>query len=200
MPDFAPPPSAQAPALHPRWYPPLQLALAVAAWSAGVASAGRGGLMVAPLIAAALIALHAIISRRAVDELRLIAIAMMIGMLADSLLSAAGLVLAAPFTDHVAPPWQLALWTLPGSALHTYLRWLPARRAVASACAACAAALGCLAAQQLGALRFPAGTVPALCASALAWALAMPLLLSWCDRLDRARMRPADGVLPVQPR
>jgi hypothetical protein len=199
MPAPAAPPSAPSSSLQPHWYPPLQLALAAAAWSIGVASAGRLELMVAPLLAAALIALHAVVSRRPGDELRLIVSAMMIGMFADSLLSAAGLVVPAPFTGQVAPPWQLALWTLPGAALHTYLRWMSGRRALATLCAACAAALGCLAAQRLGALRFPAGTLPALGASALSWALAMPLLLSWTARIDRQRRKPADAAIPAQP-
>jgi hypothetical protein len=200
MPDPAPPPSAPAASLHPPWYPPLQLTLAAAVWAIGVASAGRGGLMVAPLAAATLIALHAVISRRPGDELRLIVSAMMIGLLGDSLLCAAGLVAAAPFADQVAPPWQLALWTLPGAALHTYLRWMSAHRALAAASAAGAAALACLAGQRLGALRFPAGTLPALGASALSWALAMTLLLSWSARLDRRHRGTAAAALPGPPR
>jgi len=199
MPAPAPPLNPPAASLHPHWYPPLQLALAAAAWSIGVACAGRHQLLVAPAIAAVLLALHAALSRRLGDELRLIVSTMMIGLLADSLLSAAGLVVPAPFTEPLAPPWQLALWTLPGSALHTYLRWMSARRALATVCAACAAALGCLAAQRLGALRFPDGTLPALAATALSWALAMPLLLSWSARIDRQRMSSTDGALPVQP-
>jgi hypothetical protein len=199
MPDPAASHSPPSTSLHPYWYPPLQLALAAAAWPIGVACAGRRELMVAPMLAAALIALHLVLSRRPGDELRLIVAAMMIGMLADALLAAAGLVVPAPFTAEIAPLWQLGLWTLPGSALRTYLRWMSARRALASACAACAAALLCLAAQGLGALRFPAGTLPALTASALCWALAMPLLLSLSARIDRQRRRTADAAIRAQP-
>jgi hypothetical protein len=199
MPDPAAPhrpPSASPP---PRWYPPLQLALAALAWLSGIAGAGRHQLLVAPLAAAALIALHAPLSRHPGDELRLIVSALMIGVLADSLLSAAGLVVPAPFTEQVAPLWQLSLWTLPAAALHTYLRWMATRRALAAVCAASAAALGCLAANRLGALRFPAGVLPALGASALSGGLAMLLMLSWCARIDRQRLGSSAGAPTAQP-
>ena len=198
MPDSAAPPPASSARLHPTWYPPLQLALALCAWCAGVACAGRLQLLVAPLLAAGLVALHAAVSRRPGEELRLIISALMLGLLADALLAAAGLVRPAPFDGKFAPPWQLVQWTLPGAALHTWLRWMGSRRLLATIAAAVAAALGGLVAHTLGALRFPTGTLPALAGIALSWGLAMPMLLSWRARLDRHRLRTA-AALPTPP-
>jgi hypothetical protein len=123
--------------------------------------------------------------------------AMMIGVLGDSLLGAGGAVIAAPFDDRVAPFWLLSLWALFASTLHTCCRWLLRWVLLGCCCGAIAGPCCYLAAEHLGALRFPAGTTRALCAVALEWSLAMPMLILWTRRIDdlrlKARLRAADA-------
>jgi hypothetical protein len=179
-----------------RWYPAVHVVLFQLGWYACVRSAADGQFVRGPVVALLLIGVHLAVMRRAGDEIRLMGGAVMIGVVADSLLGASGLVRAAPFTDIVAPLWLLCQWALFAATLHTYCRWLLTRPMIASICGAIAGPCCYLAAERIGALHFPAGSLAALAAVALEWALVMPLMILWARRLDGHRTPPAAVVTP----
>lgn len=179
-----------------RWYPAVHVVLFQIGWYACVRSAADGLFVRGTLVALVLTAIHLLAMRRPLDEIRLMGGAVILGVLADSLLGAVGLVLAAPFTDTVAPLWLLCLWVLFAATLHTYCRWLLSRPVIASLCGALAGPVCYLAAERIGALHFPAGNLAALAGIALEWALVMPLLISWANRIDAQRTPPPTIVGP----
>ena len=162
-------------------------------WFACVLGAANGLPWVGPLVVLALVALHLARARRPLQELRLIGLAMTMGLLLDSLLLATGW-LSYPtglWLPGLAPYWIVAMWALFATTLNVSMGWLRGRPLLAVLMGAIGGPLSYLGGEQLGGIELTA-PVAALSALAIAWAVAMPLLMWAAERLDGVR----EGALP----
>jgi hypothetical protein len=159
------------------------LVLFQGAWFAVVIGAARGQALPGIVAAAVVIAMLLVLSEQRGAELRLLALALAIGIVWDSGLARSGVVeYASPGPlPGWAPPWILALWALLAVMLRGPMRWLHERPGLAALLGGAGGALSYAAAARLGACRF---ADPALAMAVLAagWALIMPLLLAAARR------------------
>jgi len=165
----------------------VNIALFQAGWLACVLGAAHGMPWAGVAVAAAVVAWHAARARRPVQELKLVALAVLAGALFDSALAAGGWIVFAPdaAASGLAPWWILALWALFATTLNVSLAWLRLRLPLAALLGALCGPLAYWAGARLGALelRQPAAALGAL---ALVWAAALPGLLAAARRLDGA--------------
>lgn len=127
-------------------------------------------------------------------ELRLIGLALLIGLLIDSTLAITGLVrFASAWPVDLAPFWMLCLWLAFATTLNHSLRWLMIRPVAAALAGALGGPLAYLAGGKLGALVIvtPTTTVPLI---AMLWTLAMIVFSMF---VMRASMVPAGGRMPA---
>ena len=136
----------------------------------------------------AVVLLHLGFSRRPGRELRLVGAAMLLGLVVDSVLLATGW-LSYPngqWIPGLAPYWIVAMWGLFATTLNVSMAWLRGRPVLAVLMGAVGGPLSYLAGEKLGAIEL-VPPLPALAALALAWALAMPLLMRLAERFDGVR-------------
>lgn len=157
-----------------------------AGWFACVLGAAYGWPWAGVAAAAGLVAFHALRAPRPRQELKLVAVAVLVGALWDSLLVAAGWIDFAPdaFAQNLAPYWILAMWALFATTLNVSLGWLRRRLALAVLLGALAGPLAYWAGANLGALELRQPAV-ALGALALGWSAILPGLLLLARRFDR---------------
>ncbi|MGK2926041.1 MAG: DUF2878 domain-containing protein, partial [Lysobacterales bacterium] len=162
-------------------------------WFACVLGAANGLPWAGPLVVLAVVTLHLARARRPLPELRLIGLAMALGLLVDSLLLAtgwlsypSGLWLPGPWQSNLAPYWIVAMWALFATTLNLSMGWLRGRPLLAALMGAVGGPLSYLAGEKLGGIELTA-PVAALSALAFAWAVAMPLLMWAAARLDGVR-------------
>ena len=157
-----------------------------AGWFALVVGAAYGQLWPGMLLAGLAVAIHLALSERPGQEARLIVVALSAGLVCDSLLAASGWLRYASPAPGLAPYWILAMWALFATTLNVSMRWLKGRIGLAALMGAVFGPLSYIAGQRLGALEFIdfQAAVPAL---AIAWALAMPLLILAAARFDGIR-------------
>jgi hypothetical protein len=166
-------------------------------WFACVLGAASAAAWVGLLAAGLGIALHLALAERPGQESRLIVLAVLMGLVVDSLLVNSGwLRYASPGPlPGLAPYWILAMWALFATTLNTSMSWLKGRPWLAVLLGAVFGPLSYLAGQRLGALEF-VDCRPGMLALVFAWALAMPLLMLAAARFDGFRKPLA--ALPVQ--
>jgi tetrahydromethanopterin S-methyltransferase subunit E len=172
----------------------LRLAIGIVlfqgAWFACVIGAASGDAWLLALGVAAVAVVVAVLVAWSDDrgaELRLIALALAVGVVWDSLLARTGVVQYAspgPLPGW-APAWILALWALFAPMLREPLRWLHGRPLLSALFGGVGGALSYAAAARLGACRFP-DPILALAVLGAGWALIVPLLLRVAQRLERA--------------
>jgi len=175
----------------------VNLAAAQAGWFACVSGAANGMPWAGPLVVLAFVAIHLRWSRRPVSELGLILSAVLLGLVADSVMVFSGLVSypSGNWIEGFAPYWILAMWAMFATTLNVSMKWLRNRNVLAAALGAVFGPLAYLAGQELGAITF---NQPVLAVAALAviWAAAMPLLMALASRLDGVtEKRPPDFIL-----
>ncbi len=155
-----------------------------AGWFACVLGAAHGLAWAGTLAASAIVAAHVVFSVRPRAELKLVAIALLIGTVWDSALVMLGwLNYPAGFViEGIAPHWILALWALFAITLNYSLAWLKSRLVVAALLGAVAGPMAYRGAAALGAVQF-AEPLPAALALSLGWAVFTPLLV-WLARRD----------------
>jgi Protein of unknown function (DUF2878) len=160
-------------------------------WFACVLGAAWGRPWTGTAIAAAVVAFHLWRVARPGQELKLIAMALAMGLAWDSLLVNLGLVsFESGFPlEHVAPQWILALWALFATTLNVSLRWLHGRWVVAVLLGAAVGPLSYWAGTRLGALVLP-DLLPALLALAIGWGTMTPLLLVLARRFNGVNATP----------
>jgi len=164
----------------------MKLAINIAAfqtgWFACVLAAAFGMAWIGVVTATVVVALHVL---RAPGDLKLVAVAMLLGALFDSTLAAAGWVAFKPeaLASNVAPYWIMALWALFATTLNVSLGWLRDRLVLAAVLGMLAGPLSYWAGARLGALDLvrPAAAILAL---ALGWALILPGLLALARRME----------------
>jgi hypothetical protein len=163
-------------------------------WFACVLGAARGWPWLGPLVVTAVIAAHLLRVPRPAPELKLIGLAVLMGVVADSLLLASGW-LAYPnglWIPGLAPYWIVAMWALFATTLNVSMRWLRSNLLLASFAGAVGGPLSYAAGARLGGLAW-IEPVWALTALAMIWAAALPLLALFARRLDGTPAARATG-------
>jgi hypothetical protein len=154
-------------------------------WFACVLGAANDRPWAGTLVVLAVIAIHLLIARRPSLELRLVLSAMVVGLVADSLLLASAWVSypSGSLLPGLAPYWIIAMWALFATTLNVSMRWLRNGLPLAMLLGAVGGPLSYLAGAKLGAMQL---VQPALALSALAliWAFALPLLTLLAGRMD----------------
>jgi hypothetical protein len=164
-----------------------------AAWFACIAGAAHGWPAWGTAAVGAAVAWHVAISARPARELALAAILCGVGLVAETLMLAAGHV-AYPDGQPVAwlpPYWLVALWGEFAIALNVTLRWLRGRPLLAAALGAVGGPLSFVGGVRLGAARF-VDAPAALATIACFWAIILPLVMAVAPRMDGVTRRPAD--------
>ena len=150
-----------------------------AVWFASVIGAANGLPWAGPLAAAVYAAAHLAWTPDRAGDLRLLAIALLMGFVADSLLAATGvLAFASPWPSTlVAPVWILAMWAGFALTLNHSMAFLRGRWLAAAAFGALGGPLACWgAARAFNAVDFGLGLPVAMFALAVVWGVAMPAL------------------------
>jgi len=155
------------------------------AWFACIlgAAAQRPGLGMA--VALAVVLWHLGSAPEPRRELRLIGIAVLLGLAFESLLVASGWVHMEPgvLFGSITPLWMVALWAAFATTLNVALRGLRHRYLLCAALGAVGAPLAYYAGARLGALHW-VNEVPALLVIALGWAVLTPVLMKSAQRFD----------------
>lgn len=156
-----------------------------AAWFLTVKGAAMGFPWLGPVVTLAVLLYHLRTSPQPSVELRLAAFALFLGFLTDSLLLATGWI-AYPngqWIPGAAPYWIIMMWVLFATTLNVSMRWLHGRPRLAALLGAVGGPVSYLAGAKIGAMTFVA-TAPAVVALAIAWGVAMPLLVQVAARLE----------------
>ena len=149
-----------------------------AGWFACVLGAAHDMAAAGSLCAAVIVAAHIALVARPLTELRLVAIALLIGVLWDSALVMSGwLDFRGGFLlPRMAPHWILALWALFAITLNHSLAWLHGRLPVAALLGAIAGPMAYWGGVKLGAVTI-IEPLHASLALAAGWAIFTPLLV-----------------------
>ena len=166
-------------------------------WFAAVGGAARGWAWAGPLALLAFAGAHAAWAPRVRGEWRLVAAAIAIGFLVDTLMAAAGLArYAAPMpSPSVAPVWIVALWAGFALTLHHSLSWMTRRPLLAAGLGSVLGPLSYLGAGRVfEAVTFAGPLWMALAVLGACWFVALFVLchlaLRWRRRHDAAAPLP----------
>ena len=160
-------------------------------WFACVLGAANALPWLGPVVVAAVVSLHLATARRPLPELYLVLAAMLLGLVVDSLLLATGWLnySVGLWLPGFAPYWIVAMWALFATTLNVSMGWMRGRPVLTVLMGAVGGPLSYLAGEKLGAIELT-HPIPALAALALAWTVAMPLLMWLAARLDGIREKP----------
>lgn len=157
-------------------------------WFCAVIGAGRGLAWPGVTAAAVFVLAQWVMSDQRSADARLVAVALLAGLLIDGVLAVSGLAAyAAPWpSPSFAPAWILALWCSFAMTLTHTMRFLHDRIALSAAFGAIGGPLAYLgAARGWGAVEFAEPRWQGLLWLALAWGLVMPLLAQLAQRWIR---------------
>lgn len=156
-----------------------------AGWFACVLGAAHGLPWVGPLAAAAIVAWHLARAPQPKQELALVVVAAVLGMLFETLLVQAGWVRfqTGELIEGAAPYWMVALWAIFATTLNVSLRSLRPHWWLAALFGAIVGPAAYYAGARLGALEFGAAGA-ALTAIGIGWAILTPALLRAARQLD----------------
>lgn len=154
-------------------------------WVACVWSAAENQPWIGVLVTTGVVLTHVLRAPLPKPELKLVFLALALGLIFDSLLVwqgwlqySSGIVF-----PNVAPYWIVALWGLFATLLNISLRWMRGRWVLAIVFGAAGGPAAYYGGLRFGALEF--GNMPAgLLALAIGWALLTPLLLALSARFD----------------
>lgn len=164
-------------------------------WFACVLCAARDLPWVGTGIAVAVVAVHLIRAARPPEELKLIAIALIIGAIWDSALVALGWIRypSGTFFAGIAPHWILAMWAIFATTLNISMRWMKKRWLIAFVLGAVCGPLSYWGAGRLGAATFTE-PMAALIALAVGWGVIMPVLMWMSERYDGISLKQTGGA------
>lgn len=148
-------------------------------WFAAVIGAANGMPWAGPVAALAFAVAHLAWTNDRAADLRLLLIALLMGLVADSLLTATGLLrFDSPWpSEHLAPAWILAMWAGFALTLNHSMAFLRGRWWLSALFGLVGGPLAYWgAAQGFGAVEFGESPVLALGVLALVWGIALPLL------------------------
>lgn len=155
-----------------RWV--LNLLAFQTGWFATVLSAANGLPWLGPVVVLAVVGLHLKLATQRLAELRLLLVALALGIVFEHALLLAGLIDYAGESVWV-PVWMLALWPLFATTLNSSLAWFKPRLGLATLAGAVAGPLAYAGGAALGAITLNGY---ALWVLAGGWAVAFPLLLA----------------------
>jgi hypothetical protein len=172
----------------------LTLAAYEAVWFAAVIGAGHGLCWPGVVATLAFATWRLTVSAHRRVEWRLLAVALLLGLILENLWVRSGLLgYAAPWPWATAPAWLIALWLAFALTIVPLFGYLHARPLLATLLGALGGPLAYLgAARGWHAVRLPVPAWPALLALAAGWAMAMPLLATLARRW--LRDEPARGA------
>lgn len=156
----------------------INLILFQIGWLACVLTAASNQPTFGAIISLVIIVSHLIMSKQYKQELRIIFIAMMMGLLWDSLIVSAGWITyqSGMVFDFMAPYWIVLMWALFATTLNSSLSWMKEKLILSSLFGAIAGPLAYYAGVKLGAVEF-VNDLNALVALSIGWAIFTPLLL-----------------------
>lgn len=163
----------------------INLLLYQAGWLACVLGAANGLPWVGALAAAGIVGWHLVRAARPSREVALIAAAIVVGAVFETLLLQTGWVRfdTGVLLAGTAPYWMVALWAIFATTLNVSLRALRPYPWMAAAFGALGAPAAYYAGANLGAMEF-AATGLALAAIGIGWAILAPALFGVARRLD----------------
>lgn len=166
-------------------------------WFSCVLSAAKGLPWLGLIVVCLVVALHIRTSEKPRNEWQLLVLAVVSGLVFDSLLVSGGLVRypSGMLFSGMAPYWILAMWALFSTTLNVSMAWLKNSVALASVMGAVFGPLSYLAGQRLGAIEL-LDTRASLIALAVIWAFVMPMLIYAANRLDNSAE--LSRVVPLQ--
>lgn len=164
----------------------LNLLAFQAGWFATVLGAAHGLPWLGPIAVLAAVVLHLMLTTQRLSELKLLAVALILGLIFEQALLDAGLV-SYPGDPDGVPLWMLALWPLFATTLNVSLAWFKPRLGLAALAGTLAGPLAYASGETLGAIRLHG---PALWLLAAGWALVFPLLLAVARLNTSDRGRP----------
>lgn len=155
-------------------------------WFACVLGAAHDQPWLGSAVVAVLVAVHLATAIRPAVEVRLVAAALVIGVVWETLLLACGWIeySTGVIWAGVAPLWIVMLWALFAITLNSSLGWLKGRLLVAAVFGAVGGPLAYWGGVRLGALVF-VEPLFAVIALAVGWAVLTPLLVVLAQRLER---------------
>lgn len=168
-----------------------------AGWFASVLSAANGRPWLGLLVVSLVVAFHLKTAPRMRNELKLLVLSVVMGLIFDSLLVSSGWLRypSGMLFNGFAPYWILAMWALFSTTLNSSMDWLKGSLGLSCVMGAVFGPLSYLAGQRLGAIEL-IDTRSSLVALALIWAVVMPVLTYTASRLDGGR-KPVP-MIPLQ--
>jgi Protein of unknown function (DUF2878) len=160
-------------------------------WFASVLGAAHGYPLLGPAVVA-LSSIQVIFRSQPRQELKLAALALLMGMACDAVLMALNAI-AFPMREFAPPLWMAGLWANLAFAFSGCLCWLRGKFVLGALFGALGGPLCYAAGARLSALTMDASNVSALIAIAIVWALAMPFLL-WIHSRLITEVKTNDGV------
>ena len=140
-------------------------------------------------IAALIVGWHVLRARQSLPEVKLILLAMLIGLLWDSLLVWQGWLIfsSGVLLPFMAPVWIIMMWAMFATTLNVSLRWLHGRYWASMLLGAVGGPLAYYAGQQLHAVRF-SSDYWVLLVLGIGWAGITPLLMYLSRKYDGYRL------------
>ena len=166
-----------------------------AGWSACVLGAANGMPWLGLLVPAVIIALHLKLTAKPAAELKLVVVAIVMGLFFDSLLVSAGWIVYpnGTFIPGMAPYWIIAMWAMFATTLNVSMGWLKKRLLLAAVMGAVFGPISYAAGAKLGGLEF-INYQASMIALSVIWAVSMPILFMAARRYNgiaARRRRPA---------
>lgn len=148
-------------------------------WFACVLSAANHQIWLGLLISATLLAFHVTRAKQKNGEAALITIAMLFGLVFDTVPLSLGWLSFDPVSywpNAISPPWMIALWGLFATTMNFSLRWLKKMPIIAVVLGAIAGPISYYFGEKLGALHIVELNATMIYLG-IGWAIALPLLL-----------------------
>ena len=164
-------------------------------WFSCVLSAAYGYPWIGLLVVGVIVVSHLLSADKRAHEMQLLALAVVLGLIFDSLLVSSGWVRypSGMVLQGFAPYWILAMWALFATTLNLSMGWLKSSLLLASFMGAVFGPLSYLAGQRLGAIELVSFN-SSMIALAFIWAIVMPILMYAANRFDGA-----SEFIPVVP-
>ena len=155
-------------------------------WWASVLGAGADNYWIGPVTITAMVTFHLYLSDNWRRDLLTVLMVGVVGFITDSLQIGTSVFTPEPIepTSWICPPWLLFMWFGFAITLHSSLGWLKNSLALSSFFALIGGPVTYYSGEKFGALLFNENLVFAFTTMAIAWAVAMPVLLYIARRLE----------------
>ena len=177
----------------------LNVLLYEVGWFACVLGAAYGRPWLGISIALLLVGVHLLLTTDRPNQVRLLLVALCVGIVVDSSLLALGVYRfpSGSIVDWLPPVWMSVLWLQFATTFRYCLKWLSGRYVLSAWLAFLGAPLAFLGGERLGAISFAEPRIQNLLILAIFWGVAMPLLIYASDRIH-ARATVAAGYRGIK--